>query len=482
MKNILESAREAIYALDLNGHYQWCNTAMLDLTGCEMRELIGNYFLENVYDADRDMRRARFAAVLNGEPQSFESRYLTKSGTVRHALVNTAPIVVDGETTGVLGIAHDITEQKQERERAGRADKLRALGQLASGVAHDFNNSLAAILGRAQLILRRAHDEELIRSLGVIMTAAEDAAATVRRIQTFARKSSVAEMELLDISSLLRDAVEITRTRWQNEARAAGRSIEVVLNADEGFFTRGNASELREVFVNLIVNAVDAMPNGGTLTLCCKRDGERLKLRFADTGLGMEEEVRERVFEPFYTTKGVHGTGLGLAVSYGIIERHYGTISVSSKLGEGTTFHIDLPFDDTSEPAALSEKVNASTSISLSVLVIDDEQVVRETLAEMLAELDHKVVTADCGRDALEKMTHDEFDLVFTDLAMPEMDGWETAREIHKHRPELPVVLVTGYGATAQPPGGELDLVAGIIGKPFDFDQVTGTIARVVAP
>ncbi|MFY9620399.1 MAG: PAS domain S-box protein [Pyrinomonadaceae bacterium] len=482
LKNILESAREAIYALDLNGHYQWCNTAMLDLTGCEMRELIGNYFLENVYDADRDMRRARFAAVLNGEPQSFESRYLTKSGTVRHALVNTAPIVVDGETTGVLGIAHDITEQKQERERAGRADKLRALGQLASGVAHDFNNSLAAILGRAQLILRRAHDEELIRSLGVIMTAAEDAAATVRRIQTFARKSSVAEMELLDISSLLRDAVEITRTRWQNEARAAGRSIEVVLNADEGFFTRGNASELREVFVNLIVNAVDAMPNGGTLTLCCKRDGERLKLRFADTGLGMEEEVRERVFEPFYTTKGVHGTGLGLAVSYGIIERHYGTISVSSKLGEGTTFHIDLPFDDTSEPAALSEKVNASTSISLSVLVIDDEQVVRETLAEMLAELDHKVVTADCGRDALEKMTHDEFDLVFTDLAMPEMDGWETAREIHKHRPELPVVLVTGYGATAQPPGGELDLVAGIIGKPFDFDQVTGTIARVVAP
>ncbi|HEX6188300.1 MAG TPA: PAS domain S-box protein [Pyrinomonadaceae bacterium] len=481
LKNILESAREAIYALDLNGHYQWCNTAMLDLTGYEMRELIGCYFLENVYDGDRDMRRARFAAVLNGEPQSFESRYVTKDGTVRYALVNTAPIVVDGQTTGVLGIAHDITEQKQERERAGRADKLRALGQLASGVAHDFNNSLAAILGRAQLILRRAHDEELIRSLGVIMTAAEDAAATVRRIQTFARKSSAAEMELLDISSLLRDAVEITRTRWQNEARAAGRSIAVVLNADECFFTRGNASELREVFVNLIVNAVDAMPNGGTLTLCCKRDGERLKLRFADTGLGMEEEVRERVFEPFYTTKGVHGTGLGLAVSYGIIERHHGTISVSSKLGEGTTFHIDLPFDDTSVPKALSEEVNAETSASLSVLVIDDEQVVRETLAEMLTELDHKVVTADCGRDALEKMTHDEFDLVFTDLAMPEMDGWETAREIHKHRPQLPVVLVTGYGATAQPPGGELDLVAGIIGKPFDFDQVTGTIARVTA-
>jgi CheY-like chemotaxis protein/nitrogen-specific signal transduction histidine kinase len=380
----------------------------------------------------------------------------------------------------VLGIAHDITEQKQERDRAARADKLRALGQLASGVAHDFNNSLAAILGRAQLILRRVKDEELIRSLGIIVTAAEDAASTVRRIQTFARKSLATEMELLDVSALLRDAVEITRTRWQNEARAAGRSVEVTLNAVDGSLTRGNASELREVFVNLIVNAVDAMPRGGKLTICCRRKADRLHLRFADTGTGMEEEVRERIFEPFYTTKGVHGTGLGLAVSYGIVERHHGMISVTSESGEGTTFHIDLPLAEMSASSAIEAEMTMQTS-SLSVLVVDDEEVVRETLAEMLTDLDHKVVTADSGRDAVEKVTSDDFDLVFTDLAMPEMDGWETAREIRKQKPQLPVVLVTGYGATVQPPSGEVDLVAGIIGKPFDFDQVTGTIARVVA-
>ena len=482
LKNILESAREAIYAVDCQGMYQWCNQAMLDLTGFEMRELIGRYFLENVHDADRDMRRARFMASLNREAQRCESRYVTKDGAIRYALVNTAPIIVDGEVTGVLGIAHDITEQKQERERAARADKLRALGQLASGVAHDFNNSLAAILGRAQLVLRRSHDEELIRSLGVIVTAAEDAAATVRRIQTFARKSTIAEMEAVDVSSLIRDAVEITRTRWQNEARSAGRLIDVVVNAENGMLTRGNASELREVFVNLIVNSVDAMPQGGTLKICCRREANRLRLRFADTGMGMEEEIRERVFEPFYTTKGVNGTGLGLSVSYGIIERHDGTISVSSKVGEGTTFQIELPFDDSSTQAAVAPQTTVNTTVSLSVLVVDDEQVVRETLAEMLADLDHKVVTAESGRAAVDKITADDFDLVFTDLAMPEMDGWETARAIRKQRPGLPVVLVTGYGATAQPPAGEVDLVAGIIGKPFDFDQVTGTIARVVTP
>jgi len=188
--------------------------------------------------------------------------------------------------------------------------------------------------------------------------------------------------------------------------------------------------------------------------------------------------VRERIFEPFYTTKGVHGTGLGLAVSYGIIERHEGLISVESKSGKGTTFYIDLPLAEPAESPPDESRPEVQTS-SLSVLVVDDEQFVRETLADMLSDLDHKVVTANGGRDALEKVTHDDFDLVFTDLAMPEMDGWETARAIRKHRPELPVVLVTGYGAMVEPPSGELDLVAGIIGKPFDFDQVTGTIARV---
>jgi PAS domain S-box-containing protein len=478
LKNILESAREAIYALDSEGNYKWCNKAMLDLTGYHLDEIIGHNFLERTHEDDREMRLERFAQALQGEPQRFESRYIARDGGIHYAAVNIAPIIVDGQTTGVLGIAHDITEQKQERERAARADKLRALGQLASGVAHDFNNSLAAILGRAQLILRRVKDEDLIRSLGIIVTAAEDAAATVRRIQTFARKSVAAELELLDVGGLLRDAIEITRTRWENEARAEGLNVEVTLSAEEGLLTRGSASELREVFVNLIVNAVDAMPHGGSLTICCQPNGNRLRLRFADSGTGMNEEVRERVFEPFYTTKGVQGTGLGLAVSYGIIERHQGLISVESKLGRGTTFYIDLPVAISEEPSTEAARSDAQVA-ALSVLVVDDEDFVRETLADMLVDLDHKVVTVNSGAAALEKVTTQDFDLVFTDLAMPEMDGWETARAIRKRRPELPVVLVTGYGATAQPPSGELDLVAGIIGKPFDFDQVTEAIARV---
>ena len=191
-------------------------------------------------------------------------RYFSHDGQLRYARVDNSPLVVEGRTTGVLGIARDITEQKEERERAARADKLRALGQLASGVAHDFNNSLAAILGRAQLLRRQIDDPALVRNLDIIQTAAEDAAATVRRIQTFARKSPVKEFELVDVAQSAQRRGRDHRTRWENEARLRGLEYEVKLDAESGHNTYGSASELREVFVNLIVNAVDAMPRGGS--------------------------------------------------------------------------------------------------------------------------------------------------------------------------------------------------------------------------
>jgi PAS domain S-box-containing protein len=478
LMNILESAREAIYAVDTEGRFQWCNSATLATGGYKPEDLIGHHFVEWAYEGDREMIRDRFELTLKGEAQAYEMRYFTKDGNVRYALMDNAPLVVDGRTTGILGIARDITEQKQERQRASQADKLRALGQLASGVAHDFNNALAAILGRAQLMRRQIHDEAMTRNLDIIQTAAEDAAATVRRIQTFARQSQAKEFELLEAGSLLRDAVEITRTRWENEARTRGLHYEVELDAQGEMHTRGSASELREVFVNLIVNAVDAMPFGGRLSIGCERKDEHLCLRFSDTGMGMSEEVRERIFEPFYTTKGMQGTGLGLAVSYGIIERHGGQINVESEVGKGTTFEIDLPVAESLGLKAAQSMAQAETP-SLSILVIDDESFVRETLGDMLTILSHRVGLVASGREALDALGAEHFDLVFTDLSMPEMDGWEVAREIRRRWPEVLIVLVTGYGKGTEPPSGEKNLIDGVIGKPFDFSQVTETITQV---
>jgi PAS domain S-box-containing protein len=479
LMNILESARESIYALDLEGHFQWCNNATISATGYKSEQLIGHSFLDITFEADRETARENFERTLEGKPQSYEARFFAYDGNLRYALFDTAPLVVEGETTGVLGIARDITEQKQERQRAAQADKLRALGQLASGVAHDFNNALTAILGRAQLMRRQVTDESLVHNLDVIQTAAEDAAATVRRIQTFARQSPAKEFEPLDTSGLLRDAIEITRTRWENEARLRGLSYDVELLADCPYHVLGSASELREVYVNLIVNAMDAMPLGGSLTISCERVNDRLHLRFTDTGLGMTEDVRERIFEPFYTTKGTNGTGLGLAVSYGIIERHEGQINVESELGRGTTFEIDLPAADRT---AVSESKSSTLydTPSMNVLVIDDEDFVRDTLADMLDMLGHKVTAVEGGRAALEILAAGDFELIFTDLSMPEMDGWEVAREIRRRfGTEMSVILVTGHGAGTPVASGDEYLINGIIGKPFDFDQIAEMIASI---
>jgi PAS domain S-box-containing protein len=480
LTNILESARESIYAVDMEGRFKWCNSATLLALGLKREEFIGRHLVDLVYEADRDTISEKLQMALMGEAQTYEMRYHSEDGRLRYARVDNSPLVVEGRTTGVLGIARDITEQKQERERVARADKLRALGQLASGVAHDFNNSLAAILGRAQLLRRQTQDEALVRNVEIIQTAAEDAAATVRRIQTFARKSTAKEFEKLDVSSLLNDAVEITRTRWQNEARLRGLDYDVVLMADEGLHTFGSASELREVFVNLIVNAVDAMPEGGKLSIGCVSEGGRLRLQFADTGTGMPEDVRQKIFDPFFTTKGAQGTGLGLSVSYSIIERHEGSISVASELGGGTVFTIDLPATEESDEE-VAAPVEDKEMPSLSILVVDDELVVRETLVEMLEAMGHRVMLAESGHDALQALAGNSCDLVFTDLAMPEMDGWETAREIRKRWPDMNVVLVTGYGTGTVPPQGDENLVDGIIGKPFDFAQISETILSSLA-
>jgi PAS domain S-box-containing protein len=478
LTNILESVRDPICALDREGNFLWLNTASTVMSGYRTEDLIGHAFLEILHPSDREMAEENFRNALEGQTCSYEVRYLTRGGDVRDALFYNAPLVIEGRTTGVLGIARDITEHKQQQKRAAQADKLRALGQLASGVAHDFNNALAAILGRAQLMRRQVHTGALMRNLEIIQTAAEDAAATVRRIQTFARKSQDQEFELLDAHDLLHDAVEITRTRWENEARMRGLHYDVSVQATEGLYTSGNASELREVFVNLIVNAVDAMPQDGRLLISGAQEGERLSLRFADTGVGMTEDVRERIFEPFYTTKGANGTGLGLAVSYSIINSHGGQINVESEEGRGTTFLIDLP---AAVPTSVSTRPQQSQAQvqSFSIMVIDDEPFVRETLADMLLALGHQVTVAAGGREALESLADAAaIELVFTDLSMPEMDGLEVAREIRRRWPLMNIVLVTGYGKGTEGIDGDRDLFNGIIAKPFDFSQIMETITK----
>lgn len=239
-----------------------------------------------------------------------------------------------------------IEELKTTQEQLIQSEKLRALGNLASGVAHDFNNILAAILGRTQLLLRKVQDPDLLRWLKVIEQLTNSGAETVERMQKFARTHrtrSEKDFQELNINEIVEEVIGITRPKWKDEAELKGTKIEIETGLGKLSKSIGNASEIREVLTNMIFNSIDALPEGGKITIKTRMRGDDVEISVSDNGLGMIEEVKKKVFEPFFTTKRDKSNGLGLSVAYGIITRHNGEITVESQPGEGTTFTIKLP-------------------------------------------------------------------------------------------------------------------------------------------
>jgi signal transduction histidine kinase/ActR/RegA family two-component response regulator len=380
-------------------------------------------------------------------------------------------------------LSHYIAEQERIREQYAQIEKLSALGELASGVAHDFNNTLAGILGRAQLLMRTHDPEKIRRGLEIIARAAEDGAHTVKRIQDFARQRRDHDFQPVSVDQLLLDVREITRPRWKDSAAAAGVQITLDLRLRSSATVMGDGSELREVLVNMVFNAVDAMPRGGTLTLTSDEEEDRVVLSVSDTGTGMSPDVSAKVFDPFFTTKGKAGMGLGLSVSYGIIRRHEGAVEVESEMGRGTTFRILLPTAGSAPAPAreeapalaappLAEPVRTAGARSIRILVAEDEGDVRELLCEILRAEGHEVYPAASGVEALELFRASDFDAVFTDIGMPGMSGWELARAVRETDGSVPLAVITGWGDAVGSAEQRAARVDWVVTKPFDADRI----------
>ncbi|HEV8640442.1 MAG TPA: GAF domain-containing protein [Methylomirabilota bacterium] len=372
--------------------------------------------------------------------------------------------------------AHEDLERSQAQ--LVRAERLSALGEMAAGVAHDFNNLLAIILGRADLLLRRLKDSDLTGWVEAIRQAARDGADTVRRIQEFTRTRTTRSFARVDLSEVLREVVELTRPRWKDEAQSRGVHYGVTV-VGEAPPVAGRPEELREVFANLLTNALDAMPDGGRCVLRMGTEGDAVAIAVADTGSGMSGEVRQRVFEPFFTTKGQRGTGLGLAVAWGIVTRHGGTIDVESTPGRGSTFTVRLPLGRNFAPADEAAPP-APPGRAARVLIIDDEPAVRTMLAALLAEEGHVVVEAASGAEGLARCEREPFDVVLSDLSMPRMSGWEFAATCHEKFPHLPVGLITGWGDRLDPTQLQRHHVRFVLAKPFETADVLRQIAQVL--
>ncbi|MDP9291341.1 MAG: response regulator [Verrucomicrobiota bacterium] len=431
------------------------------------------------------------------DPRSLERAviYAVERGKVQQQLheANEALEKRVAERTRDLTLANEeLQKQVRERKRAEELlvitqkqvierERLHALGRMAVGIAHDFNNSLSPILGFAELLLRSPENfsdtEKSRRYVEKIYASAQQSAAIVSRLREFYRFRGDGEMFLpVFINDLIENVILLTQPRWKGEALAKGIHITIVTELEDVPTVSGNEAELREMLTNLVFNAIDAITDEGRITIRTVQRDQSVYVEIGDTGGGMPEEIRAHCFEPFFSTKREHGTGLGLGIVHGIVRRHEGEISVESVVGEGTTVNVALPVYHEQTPAEQAV-AKPETPRKFRVLVVEDEPLVREVITMFLSEDSHEIDTAEDGAQGLEKFKAGAFDLVLTDRSMPEMNGDQLALEIKKLQPSVPIVLLTGFGDLISASGEKIEGIDMVVTKPFTMETLRGAIA-----
>ena len=405
---------------------------------------------------------------------AFTDAHITALGGLSHFL---STAIINGRLFTQRNSAYQALESSQKQ--LVFAAKLRAVGELAGGVTHDFNNLLAGILGNVQLLMLDITHKEHLETLRVIEKAAKDGAQTVKRIQGFARNDLDYPEGPVELDALARDAIDLTRPRWRNMAHERGVHVELQTELKPIAATRGHAAELREVVTNLLINAVDAMPKGGILRVATGQKGGEVYVSVSDTGTGMSDAVRERIFDPFFSTKAEKGNGLGLAVSAAIINRHGGRIDVHSKEGRGTSFTVWLPILEVDLDEVMSQDA-VIPDIRGRILVVEDEDLVRLALSRMLSAWGHKVTVAKSGREGVALFRPGSFDIVISDLAMPDMQGWEVLRQVREQQENIHTILISGWAQTIDPAEARLRGADLVVAKPFEQLTLRRTIAHLL--
>lgn len=496
---------------DRNWTMEFVSEGCFDVTGYHPTDLIQNTkrsYAELIHPDDQEFVRDDVeAAVQKRQPFLLVYRIITAAGEEKWVWGQGQGVFSPaGELVALEGFIADITERKRAeaalyesnrrlekalaelqatQQQVLQQERLRALGQMASGIAHDFNNALSSVLGFSELLLD--HPEYLddkpkvTRYLRLMNTAAQDARDVVRRLREFYRSREEDEVLVpVEINQLVHQAISLTQPRWKDQSFASGITIHIETDLQRIPLAAANDAEVREVLTNLILNAVDAMPQGGTLTIRTRPEREAVVVEVSDTGVGMTEDVRDRCLEPFFSTKGEHGTGLGLAMVYGIIRRLNGTLDLDSEPGRGTTVVIRLPVA-TGQPDGRSQETADAPSRQLRILVVDDEPTMREVLTEFLTCDGHAVETASNGREGLEKFHAGWFDLVVTDRGMPEMSGDQFAAAIKCTAPDKPIIALTGFGDLMEASGEKPAGVNLVVCKPVTRAALRQALAKVTA-
>ena len=371
---------------------------------------------------------------------------------------------------------------KATQQQLVKQERLRALGMMASGIAHDFNNALMLVLGYAELLqphIAALDGEREKFLLANLKSAAQDGAHVVSRLQEFYRPAGNAHLRVgVDVNQTIEHALTLTAPRWRDKCRAEGIQIDPSLELNPVPNLLGNAAELREVLINLIFNAVDAMPQGGRLVLRTKVQDGRIQIEVSDTGVGMSEEECARCLEPFFTTKGESGTGLGLASVYGFVQRYGGAIRVKSEKGKGASFTLTLPASDAQIDRTQIQPHEPTSP--LKILIVDDQEIIRELISEILRSDGHNITVAATGVEALLHLNKGQFDLLISDLSMPDMTGSQLASEIRAKGDKTPFILLTGFGDEMLAQGSTPLGVDLVLSKPVTSASLYQAIKKIL--
>ncbi len=502
-RNFFESAPEAIICTSCDGTVFLNNTAALTLLGYSKESpLTGKKLTEFVTDAENCGIKSVFldpAGCFNSGIRDFECEIIRASGDRFVGNIHLAGLFNSTRQTAMVFYVEDITirkaaeaEKKRMEEQFRVAYKMEAIGQLAGGIAHDYNNILGAISGYADLIKQRyQEDDRLKKYSNMILSATNRASELTKKLLTFARKNKL-NMSIFDAGEALAEIVELLN-------RTLDKSITISYVSDaSAVYIYGDVIQFQNAIMNLALNSRDAMPGGGNLTVACtvkdidrsfthRKDftvapGKYLGVSVEDTGCGIDEKTLSHLFEPFFTTKDIGcGTGLGLASVYGTVKSHNGFIDVKSSVGKGTTFTLYFPLAEEPPLHAVSQPVHQFTGKG-HVLLVDDESFLRDAVREMLLWLGHTVTSCSGGEEALALFSSkpDIFDLVILDMKMPGISGLECFRKMKKIKPDTKALISTGYSIEEEKQAMMKEGILGIIQKPYVSSQLALAVGRAL--
>lgn len=490
---IVESAEDAIIGTSLNGVVTSWNGGAERLSGYSAATMIGQPLARLFHSESADEMRVNLERARAGARMpAFETVWQRKDASTVQVLVSVSPVLdPKGQVTGVAAIGRDISQVKRLEQQYQQAQKMEAIGRLAGGVAHDFNNLLTVINGYSQVLLGLLnHQPKAVEMIQEIHQAGERAAGLTQQLLAYSRKQML-QPKVLDINGAVADAQKML-------ARMIGEDVELTLTlADDVHQVKADPGQLGQVLLNLCVNARDAMPTGGKITIETRnvdfseieiadvldvRPGQYVLLAVSDTGVGMDTETQTHLFEPFFTTKGLGaGTGLGLATVYGIIKQSGGYIKVYSELGHGTTFKIYFPAIE-EETEGGTAPATATPGGTETILLVEDEEAVRALARLMLQISGYHVLVAASGFEALQVAAahRGQIDLLVTDVVMPGMSGRQVAEALRRSNPSLQVLFMSGYTDDAVVRHGVLEAETAFLQKPFTMHDLTCKIREVL--